>query len=122
MYKYTLYILPVAILPQGLRLVFRTLCSELLCSADGAGFRFFVANISGRASLAITYDCTTRCIPLPRICPEAIWLDPKFTVHYMQGEHQKYNQGIGEESRGYTIHYGNWETWGADLHGLWRVC
>ena len=30
MYKYTLYILPVAILPQGLRLVFRTLCSELL--------------------------------------------------------------------------------------------
>ena len=29
-YIYTLYILPVAILPQGLRLVFRTLCSELL--------------------------------------------------------------------------------------------
>ena len=86
MYKYTLYLLPVAILPQGLRLVFRTLCSELLCSADGAGFRFFVANISGRASLAITYDCTTRFIPLPRICPEATWLDPNFTVPHMQGE------------------------------------
>ena len=86
MYKYTLYLLPVAILPQGLRLVFRTLCSELLCSTDGAGFRFFVANISGRARLAITYDCTTRFIPLPRICPEATWLDPNFTVPHMQGE------------------------------------
>ena len=37
MYKYALYILPVAILPQGLRLVFRTLCSELLCSACSNG-------------------------------------------------------------------------------------
>ena len=58
----------------------------LLAQADGAGFRFFVANISGRASLAIAYDCTTRCIPLPRSCPEATWLDPNFTVPYMQGE------------------------------------